>query len=1095
MYNGRSDREGWLIKANMSSHTKWRRRYFVLQGRSLLYFRSLPEHANVLPAGMLTITPTTTLRVSEERPRTFCLKFRENFELRATAPTAEDLAGWLGSLRAAVNVEIKISETAEHSNSDECEEEEEEETEERRRANGGGIGSDESKSSTKIVREFGEHKMEPNNSRWAILEPMKGLFSQLLDQYTSHGAEPARRNTSRMTEGTIGGVFGQPLRPDIAVPDIVRQCCRILTSEKNISTRGILRVSGQKAVVENLKKTLDDAAAGTTLDVKDVLARASESTPAFDLFNVGTLLKQFLQELPEPVIARICYPHLLRAQRMSSLRRKLAVMTAVVNDSMLLPPPHRRCLAYLLRFLRAVAKHGATNKMNPSNIAVCFAPTILQMPERNKGADASAVMAEICTTIETLKTMIVHVQLPIEDESEMEQKEECIGARKTTDAFDENEDLSWLDKPLVFRKVYPHRSEVKREMKVSSENKSSDTQVKMGPSRTPLTTKRASRRIQQRAVKLIVAAHRPRRQDCSTGPEIPLTRPYEAPTSSVLAVRAKGAIDQNPYVLHLNRDTKEFSVLRRTRHILAQDLECCVIDKTEESSESVPDGLITGHIVLLNVKPDQTIRIRVDTPAQALEWVTAINNVVELARVSNGSENDAAWKGSFSPVAVTSSSMRGNENGGSGDRRTSYDRFRVNCDVELDGTHIGSEVWVLDHRSTAWEKVYVELTCKALHWASVHGNPSASSIAGVPRTPEMTTKAAFEGRRVHWSRLRVGRLRVLGRRECYFTVGAAALAGHLKVKLPGCTSLRWRVEVRMSREDGALWHRMLLQLGESLPDSSSDGQNFQIVQRRRLSVPAAGFSGGARSTLVASCRAGNDSFLNVAESAKANALPFWTNDNESPVCLLCSAAFSLFLRRHHCRVCGRLVCDKCSQGRVKCKKGSFKADRACDRCVVSLFLDPPQAKASAAVSTSGSCHRNMSRKEQIKCETMNRLKEVLRARRGLVETARSYEAQISRQRRALARCREQYIDASERHAGRGESPCCQRRFTPAKLSSSADRALGASRHLLFTPVTSGRARSCSTGAARMAHSSGKKHLKNAVASPHRMRPTKLLQYR
>jgi len=52
------DREGWLIKADMSTHKKWRRRYFTLRGRRILYFRSLPSGKTQLPAGQLTITPT-----------------------------------------------------------------------------------------------------------------------------------------------------------------------------------------------------------------------------------------------------------------------------------------------------------------------------------------------------------------------------------------------------------------------------------------------------------------------------------------------------------------------------------------------------------------------------------------------------------------------------------------------------------------------------------------------------------------------------------------------------------------------------------------------------------------------------------------------------------------------------------------------------------------------------------------------------------------------------------------------------------------------------------------------------------------------------
>ena len=40
----------------------------------------------------------------------------------------------------------------------------------------------------------------------------------------------------------------------------------------------------------------------------------------------------------------------------------------------------------------------------------------------------------------------------------------------------------------------------------------------------------------------------------------------------------------------------------------------------------------------------------------------------------------------------------------------------------------------------------------------------------------------------------------------------------------------------------------------------------------------------------------------------------WNPD--CPNCELCETKFTLFNRRHHCRVCGRVVCDACSENRL-----------------------------------------------------------------------------------------------------------------------------------------------------------------------------------
>ena len=61
----------------------------------------------------------------------------------------------------------------------------------------------------------------------------------------------------------------------------------------------------------------------------------------------------------------------------------------------------------------------------------------------------------------------------------------------------------------------------------------------------------------------------------------------------------------------------------------------------------------------------------------------------------------------------------------------------------------------------------------------------------------------------------------------------------------------------------------------------------------------------------------------------------WQRDSEATACTLCDSAFHpLLRRRHHCRLCGRLVCDPCSKSRrvPRGSSNSAKPERACDRC-------------------------------------------------------------------------------------------------------------------------------------------------------------------
>ncbi|ORC87532.1 uncharacterized protein TM35_000211380 [Trypanosoma theileri] len=80
--------------------------------------------------------------------------------------------------------------------------------------------------------------------------------------------------------------------------------------------------------------------------------------------------------------------------------------------------------------------------------------------------------------------------------------------------------------------------------------------------------------------------------------------------------------------------------------------------------------------------------------------------------------------------------------------------------------------------------------------------------------------------------------------------------------------------------------------------------------------------------------AGGDDNMCGGERDDCFAPPVMVDDMHSPTCALCHVSFSLFLRRHHCRLCGFVVCDACSQRRVTLP-AHFKLEgpqRVCDAC-------------------------------------------------------------------------------------------------------------------------------------------------------------------
>ncbi|CAK5074529.1 unnamed protein product [Meloidogyne enterolobii] len=51
--------------------------------------------------------------------------------------------------------------------------------------------------------------------------------------------------------------------------------------------------------------------------------------------------------------------------------------------------------------------------------------------------------------------------------------------------------------------------------------------------------------------------------------------------------------------------------------------------------------------------------------------------------------------------------------------------------------------------------------------------------------------------------------------------------------------------------------------------------------------------------------------LTESELTLGKKKPFWIPDDDCDCCMLCSKGFSIVVRRHHCRACGRVLCSSC----------------------------------------------------------------------------------------------------------------------------------------------------------------------------------------
>uniref|UniRef100_A0A8C0G3V1 Protein FAM13B n=1 Tax=Chelonoidis abingdonii TaxID=106734 RepID=A0A8C0G3V1_CHEAB len=165
-------------------------------------------------------------------------------------------------------------------------------------------------------------------------------------------------------------IFGIPLdelqqegQPDNEVPFIVRHIVDYIEEHGGLDQEGLFQVNGNAETVEWLRKRYDN---GEDVDlVKEA-----------DVPSAISLLRFFLQELPEPVIPGSLHIHLMQLSQdynnEDEFGRKLRFLLQQ------LPPVNYSLLKFLCRFLANVASHHE-EIWSASSLAAVFGPDVFHI--------------------------------------------------------------------------------------------------------------------------------------------------------------------------------------------------------------------------------------------------------------------------------------------------------------------------------------------------------------------------------------------------------------------------------------------------------------------------------------------------------------------------------------------------------------------------------------------------------------------------------------------------------------------------------------------------------------------------------------------
>ncbi|XP_069500428.1 rho GTPase-activating protein 11A-like [Ambystoma mexicanum] len=166
------------------------------------------------------------------------------------------------------------------------------------------------------------------------------------------------------------GLFGIPLQAlplsnnDDSIPQFMVDACQFLS--QHLDTEGLFRKSGSMTRIKALKVQLE-AGEGCW----------DSAQPC----DVASLLKQFLRDLPDPLIMPELQEPLCRIQQLAGEEEK-GPITALITC--LMPRLSARTLRYFCKFLQRVASRCDENKMDLANLAVVFAPNLFRNMEVNE---------------------------------------------------------------------------------------------------------------------------------------------------------------------------------------------------------------------------------------------------------------------------------------------------------------------------------------------------------------------------------------------------------------------------------------------------------------------------------------------------------------------------------------------------------------------------------------------------------------------------------------------------------------------------------------------------------------------------------------
>uniref|UniRef100_A0A8C3VAN2 SLIT-ROBO Rho GTPase-activating protein 1 n=1 Tax=Catharus ustulatus TaxID=91951 RepID=A0A8C3VAN2_CATUS len=186
-------------------------------------------------------------------------------------------------------------------------------------------------------------------------------------------------------EGELGSGPGRDSGQ--AIPLVVESCIRYINLY-GLQQQGIFRVPGSQVEVNDIKNSFERG--------EDPLADDQNER---DINSVAGVLKLYFRGLENPLFPKERFQDLISTIKTENPAERVHQIQQIIVT---LPRAVIVVMRYLFAFLNHLSQYSDENMMDPYNLAICFGPTLMHIPD---GQDPVSCQAHVN---EVIKTIIIH---------------------------------------------------------------------------------------------------------------------------------------------------------------------------------------------------------------------------------------------------------------------------------------------------------------------------------------------------------------------------------------------------------------------------------------------------------------------------------------------------------------------------------------------------------------------------------------------------------------------------------------------------------------------------------------------------------------